>query len=528
MSSSQFVLAFVISILGLGLWKKFQQIDSNLSQLVRGPRSRSWIFGNILDRRVLLEYEDDGGAYTIKGCLGEKRLMITDPAAMKYIYQHFEQFERPPFEKFGESVVAGPENYNIFTARDSLRIKNLMNPAFKPAALRGYVPHFRTVAEKLTQKWEDLCMHRYPEKIQIDIHKIIHEATLEAAKRAVLGDRSAPISDMEVAFSKNCYNILSKLTGKPTKGALMTERIFGSIFPQFLLPVLLYIPSERMRTLRRHNFLMRSFVNEIRAAIVKEWNVEEVGQECILDVMKHTGDETQHDLLEILTWQVPILLVAGQDTVGNSITWALYEFAKNPEWQEQVRNEIIQAQAGKSGEDSEPALLDQLQYLNAHIKEVLRLYPGAPTIDRIALEDVVLPLASPVQSGDGTKSISQIPIKRGDRIMVDLAAYNRRHSIWGDDADTFKPSRWLDGSDPGKSTGIGPYANLATFSGGPRICIGWRFAILQMQVFLTGCLSKLQLRIPTGVEVHPVKSFTIYPATQEKEESLPLEIALLN
>ena len=49
--------------------------------------------------------------------LQETRLMITDPAAMKYIYQHFEQFERPPFERFGESAVAGPENYNVFTSR---------------------------------------------------------------------------------------------------------------------------------------------------------------------------------------------------------------------------------------------------------------------------------------------------------------------------------------------------------------------------------------------------------------------------
>ncbi|KIK53043.1 hypothetical protein GYMLUDRAFT_49606 [Collybiopsis luxurians FD-317 M1] len=528
MSSSQFVLALVISILGLRVWKKLNRIDSNLSQLVRGPGSHSWIFGNIMDHKVPLEYEGYGGAYTITGCLGEKRLMITDPAAMKYIYQHFEQFERPPFEKFGESAVGGPENYNIFTARDFQRIKNLMNPAFKPAALRGYVPHFRTVVEKLMQKWEDLCTQQYPDRVQIDIHKIIHEATLEAAKRAVLGDRSAPISDMEVAFSKNCYNILSKMTGKPTKGALLIERILSSISPQFFLRVLLYMPNERMRILRRHKFLTRSFVYETRGVIGIEGHLEKLTQDCILDVMKHTGDETQHDLLEIIAWQVPILLIAGQDTVGNSITWALYEFAKNPEWQEQVRNEIIQAQAGKSGEVFQPAVLDQLQYLNAHIKEALRLYPGAPTIDRVALDDIILPLDTPVQSGDGTKSMSQIPIKRGDRIMVDLAAYNRRHSIWGDDADTFKPSRWLNGSDPGKSIGIGPYANLATFSGGPQICIGWRFAILQMQVFLTGCLSKLQFRIPKGVEIRPVKSFTIYPATQEKEESLPLEIALLN
>jgi cytochrome P450 len=50
----------------------------------------------------------------------------------------------------------------------------------------------------------------------------------------------------------------------------------------------------------------------------------------------------------------------------------------------------------------------------------------------------------------------------------------REKSIWGEDAEEFRPLRWIE--DNMKKSAIGPYANLLTFWGGARTCVGWRFA----------------------------------------------------
>ncbi|KAJ3710665.1 hypothetical protein C8R42DRAFT_729109 [Lentinula raphanica] len=137
------------------------------------------------------------------------------------------------------------------------------------------------------------------------------------------------------------------------------------------------------------------------------------------------------------------------------------EIASNPVWQELVREEIVGLQDCLA--DTEEVVLsvklDSLACLNAHIKETLRFYPGVPTVNRIILEEMHIPLAK------------LIPLK------------NKTRSIWGKDAGSFNPLSGLAKESPETEqessnipVGLGPYANLSSFIGGPRVCVGWRFS----------------------------------------------------
>ncbi|KAJ6549806.1 cytochrome P450 [Mycena capillaripes] len=170
-----------------------------------------------------------------------------------------------------------------------------------------------------------------------------------------------------------------------------------------------------------------------------------------------------------VTQQVGLLLVAGQDTTANTIAWGLLELARNPQFQDQLRDEI-HSMLGTSGGS---IAYDSMPLLNAFIKETNRFYPAAPLLDRIATQDTTLPLAQPITTTTGER-MSQIPILKGQFLTLGIGSYHSRlKSRWGADADEFNPHRWLDGTvNREAAVGVGPYANLLSFSGGIRTCLG--------------------------------------------------------
>lgn len=71
-------------------------------------------------------------------------------------------------------------------------------------------------------------------------------------------------------------------------------------------------------------------------------------------------------------------------------------------------------------------------------------------------------------------------IRKGQTIFFPIISMNRAESLWGEDALQFKPERWTESQTPSAiSTIPGVWGNLLTFLGGPRACIGYRFALVE-------------------------------------------------
>lgn len=111
-------------------------------------------------------------------------------------------------------------------------------------------------------------------------------------------------------------------------------------------------------------------------------------------------------------------------------------------------------------------------------REVLRFDPPVTaTIRHAGVEDQV-PLSKPIRSArDPTKTISMIPMKKDQIIFIPIYAMNHSKEIFGQDADTFRPERWIESEQgTGKKIegGTGVWSNLLTFIAGPRSCIGYK------------------------------------------------------
>ncbi|GJR78739.1 cytochrome P450 704C1-like protein isoform X1 [Tanacetum coccineum] len=164
-------------------------------------------------------------------------------------------------------------------------------------------------------------------------------------------------------------------------------------------------------------------------------------------------------------------IIAGKDTSASTLTWFFYMLCKHNLIQEKVALEVKQAigtQYTYSIDEFSHKLtemaLDKMHYLHAALTETLRLYPAVPLDGKYSEKDDILPDGCKIKKGDG---ISYMPYPMG-----------RMTYIWGEDAEEFRPERWLrDGVFQPES----PF-KFTAFHGGPRICLGKEFAYRQMKI----------------------------------------------
>ncbi|KAM2408960.1 hypothetical protein ACFX1X_027923 [Malus domestica] len=117
-------------------------------------------------------------------------------------------------------------------------------------------------------------------------------------------------------------------------------------------------------------------------------------------------------------------------------------------------------------------VLEKMHYLHAAITETLRIYPAVPVDAKICFSDDTLP------DGYG--------VRKGDMVSYQPYAMGRMKFIWGDDAEEFRPERWL--NENGVFQPESPF-KFTAFQAGPRMCLGKEFAYRQLKIFSAVLLS---------------------------------------
>ncbi|XP_003476175.1 25-hydroxyvitamin D-1 alpha hydroxylase, mitochondrial [Cavia porcellus] len=184
------------------------------------------------------------------------------------------------------------------------------------------------------------------------------------------------------------------------------------------------------------------------------------------------------------------LLLAGVDTVSNTLSWALYELSRHPEVQTALHSEITSALGQGSCAYSQATALPQLPLLKAVVKEVLRLYPVVPGNSRVPDKDIHM--------GDYV-----IP----KNTLVTLCHYaTSRDPAQFPEPNSFRPARWL-----GQSPAPHPFASLP-FGFGKRSCIGRRLAELELQMALAQILTHFEVLPEPGAPlVRPMTRTVLVP-----------------
>ncbi|EMC93362.1 hypothetical protein BAUCODRAFT_37054 [Baudoinia panamericana UAMH 10762] len=186
------------------------------------------------------------------------------------------------------------------------------------------------------------------------------------------------------------------------------------------------------------------------------------------------------------------ILFAGRDTTAALLGWCFVRLSLHPDIYDKLRSIVQKEFEGDEGISF--AQLKGCRYLQHFLNEVLRLHATVPFNNRVAVRDTTLPV------GGGPDQLSPIAIRKGQAVFFTVYLMHRRKDLWGDDALEFKPERWEQKV---------PAWQFLPFSGGPRICLGQQFALVEARYLLVRMLQQFDaiqpvemaqaLRMPKGL-----------------------------
>ncbi|TVY92874.1 Cytochrome P450 monooxygenase [Lachnellula willkommii] len=163
-------------------------------------------------------------------------------------------------------------------------------------------------------------------------------------------------------------------------------------------------------------------------------------------------------------------MAAGHETSAGALTWALHALSIYPHIQFRLRDEVLNsAAAGPSPTEAE---LDSLNYLSNFLREVLRYYTPALSTPREAIKDVTI---------DG------VFLPKGTNVIIVPSLPHFDIKTWGPSVDEFNPDRFTNLPKEAQD----PWATQ-TFLGGPRICIGKSFAMLEMKAIMVALIKEFE------------------------------------
>ena len=186
--------------------------------------------------------------------------------------------------------------------------------------------------------------------------------------------------------------------------------------------------------------------------------------------------------------------VAGHETTATALAWTIYLLSNTPDIQDRARREARAAiVAGDLG-----TLPERLPYLRQVFDEAMRLYPPAPRIEREAADD---------------DDLCGIAVQKGDHVSIWPWVIHRHRQLW-DNPDAFDPDRFAPGTEASRHR-----FQYIPFGGGPRVCVGARFATVEALVVLAHWLTARRFKALPGFTPNPVATVTLRP-----QGGLPIEM----
>ncbi|KAJ7275843.1 cytochrome P450, partial [Mycena rebaudengoi] len=483
---------------------------------IPGPRRTHWFRGNFKDLKDdvggSIEHEwfqQYGRTFRINGILGLSQVYTRDIKALNHILSNSYVYQKSVMARYILGRAVGP---GVLVVEEDAhkQQRKILNPAFGAPQVR--------------------------ELTEIFIEKSIHLRDIWLGEAATNGG----VGNVEVLspLSKATFDIIG-LAGSAARdefgeawGTLSTSRVGVMSLIKAYFPIFWAVPTKMDTTMdNSHAVTMRigrRLLRESKKAIAEDGESQRRRARDLLSLLVRANtskDITESQRLsdEDVIAQIRTFLIAGHDTTSTAATWALFALSQNAAAQNRLRDELLTISTDNPTMDE----LNSLPFLDCVVRETLRLHAPVRFIGRIAMREDVIPLSTPYTDMDGTVHES-LRILKGQELLIPILAVNCDPEIWGSDALDFKPERW-EASTPISNSIPGVWGNMLTFLGGPRGCLGYRFALVELKALLFTLVRGLEfeLAVPAtdiGTRATAIIQRPIVLSKKEAGYQLPLLI----
>ena len=427
-----------------------------------------WLFKKVIPiARDFIDFlernrKEHGGIYYVP-IRKENLVILTEPEHIKYVLQ---DNNRNYFKSFGYEVLKLFLGEGLLTSDGDtwLRQRRLAQPAFHKRRLAQLA---RFMTEESRQTALDLeAVAR--EGGTIDVMHEMLEVTLKIVARALF---SANVDHDIPVISENMERL----------NHFAISRIQSPIRLPMWMPTLRQLVFKSSATA----------VNDVLFRIIQARREERGSQshDDLLEMLMEAQDADTGEAMsdEQLRDECMTIFVAGHETTAVSMTWTLHLLARHPDVYEKLHAELVDVLG-----DREPDLEDlpKLRYTRHVIDEALRLYPPGWLLGRKNLED---------------DEIGGYHIPAGTNVLLATLLVHTREDLW-DRAHDFWPERW----DTEAVQNLHKMAYFP-FGGGPRLCIGNNFALMEMTILLATMARRFQPRLVDDEEVPMDPLITLRP-----------------
>jgi cytochrome P450 len=430
-----------------------------------GPRIPVWsqIITNLWPWRI----EFDSLAYMLKGArrygnfyaiwIGDKPIyVVSDPVLVREILvEQAAEFHKADLAKYAVGRFAGN---GLFTNEGDFwrRQRKLAQPAFHHARIEAYGTTMVQQTQELLNTWQDGETR--------DI--------AEAMTQLTLGVVNKTLFNVDVRAQAQHIGALMKVI---LEGA--NDRINGydPLWSRLFA-------AKQQREAEAIQELFR-----IVEGIIADHRRHDMDTGDLLSMLLAARDEEGQPMSEQqLRDEVITLFIAGHETTANALAWSFYLLSQHPAVTERLRMEL----APFGGKSLTVHDLAHLPYSEWVVKEAMRLYPPAGGVTRQPVRDIEL----------GGRQIAQ-----GSTITIATYVMHHDPKLFSD-PERFDPERFS----PENEANLHRYAYLP-FGGGPRICIGNSFAMMEARLVLMTILQRFHLTLAPNQQVHAEQLFTLRP-----------------
>lgn len=353
--------------------------------------------------------------------------------------------------------------YSLFTAEGELhrRQQKLMQPAFRSDALERYASMMLACFEHGEASWRD--------GERLDMVEEMHRLTMNVATRTLF---NMPPGDRQ---KKLGHALTVLLRG-------ITERVsnpFGILKAN--VPI---IPDREWRE------CLRILDDEIAAIIDSHESGALANDDLLGHLMAATDERGQKLSRKQLRDETLTLFVAGHETTAIALSWSWYEVARDPAIQSKLQDEVARVCGNRTPCYGD---LPQLRYCRQVFQESLRRYPPIVGFLRQTLESIEL---------------RGYTIPRGS--IFAISPYVVHHDPrFFPSPDKFDPERWSEAF----TSQLHKFA-FFPFSGGPRVCIGERFAWCEGTLALAYFAQRWEFELAPYQDIRPGDAGTMRPASE--------------